>query len=67
MSRDENKSLKCHPTCSDQSAKHFSKAHLRQPLKEDQNLVFKIDYLLMKVESIAECYKGALCNTLNLH
>ena len=36
-------------------------------LKYDQNLVFKTDYHLMQVKSIAECSKGAFCNTSDLH
>ena len=35
--------------------------------KEDQKLVFKTDYWLMQVKSIAECSKRAFCNTLDLH
>ena len=35
--------------------------------KEDQKLVFKTDYHLMQVKSIAECSKRAFCNTFDLH
>ena len=35
--------------------------------KEEQRLVFKTDYRLMQVKSIAECSKRAFCNTFNLH
>ena len=35
--------------------------------KEDQQLVFKTDYCLIQVKSIAECSKSAFCNTFNLH
>ena len=35
--------------------------------KEDQRLVFKTDYHLMHVKSIAECSLGAFCNTFDLH
>ena len=34
--------------------------------KEDQKLVFKTDYRLMQVKSIAECSKGTFCNTFDL-
>ena len=34
---------------------------------EDQNLVFKTDYCLMQVKSIAEFSKRAFWNTLDLH
>ena len=34
--------------------KKYSKACLNWPLKEDQKLVFKTDYRLMQVKSIAE-------------
>ena len=32
-----------------------------------QTCVFKIDYHLMPVQSIAECSVGAFCNTFDLH
>ena len=35
--------------------------------KKDQQLVFKTDYRLMHVKSIAECSKIAFCNTFDLH
>ena len=35
--------------------------------KEDQKLVFKTDYCLMQVKSIAECSKRAFCNIFDLH
>ena len=35
--------------------------------KEDQKLVFKTNYRLMQVKSIAECSKRAFCNTFDLH
>ena len=35
--------------------------------KEHQKLVFKTDYCLMQVKSIAECFKKACCNTFDLH
>ena len=35
--------------------------------KIDKTNVLKIDYRLMKVESIAECSHGAFCNTFDLH
>ena len=35
--------------------------------KKTPKLVFKTDYLLMQVESIAECSKRAFCNTFDLH
>ena len=34
---------------------------------EKQKLVFKTDYRLMQVKSIAECSKRAFCNSLDLH
>ena len=34
--------------------------------KKDRKLVFKIDYRLMQVNSIAECSLGAFCNTFDL-
>ena len=45
----------------------YSKACLKQPLKEDQKLFFKTKYRLMQVRSIAECSKRAFCNTFDLH
>ena len=50
----------------DQNTK-FSKICLKRPLKKDQNWVFKTDYLLMQVKSIAECSKRAFCNTFDVH
>ena len=35
--------------------------------KDNQKLVFKTDYGLMQVKSIAECSKRAFCNTFDLH
>ena len=35
--------------------------------KDDLKLVFKSNYCLMQVESIAECSKRAFCNSFNLH
>ena len=35
--------------------------------KKKPKLVFKTYYLLMQVESIAECSKRAFCNTFDLH
>ena len=34
--------------------------------KEDQNLVFKTDYPLMQVKSIAECSKGSILHYFDL-
>ena len=48
----------------------YSKTCLKRPLKkktkkaatqkEDQKLVFEIDYCLMQVKSIAECSRGSI-------
>ena len=35
--------------------------------KEDHRLVFKTDYRLMHVKSIAECSERAFCNTFHVH
>ena len=35
--------------------------------KRRPKLVYKTDYRLMQVKSIAECSKGAFCNTFDLH
>ena len=35
--------------------------------KRRPKLVFKTDYRLMQVKSIAECSKRAFCNTFDLH
>ena len=45
----------------------YSKSCLKRPLKEDQKLVFKTDYHLMQVKSIAESSSRAICNTFELH
>ena len=47
----------------------FSVSSLETTVKPvlSQKLVFKMDYRLMQVKSIAECSKRALCNTLDLH
>ena len=42
----------------------YSKTCLKRPLKKDKT---KTNGSLMKVESIAECSKGAFCNTFDLH
>ena len=34
--------------------------------KEKQKLVFKTDYRLMQVKSVAQCFKRAFCNTFDL-
>ena len=36
----------------------YSKTCLKGPLKKEKKLVFKTNYRLNKVKSIAECYKG---------
>ena len=38
----------------------YSKTCLKQALKKDQKLIFKTDYRLMLVKSIAECSKGSI-------
>ena len=38
----------------------YSKTGLKQPLKKKTKIVFKTDYHLMKVKSIAECSKGSI-------
>ena len=46
----------------------YSKTCLKRPLKKkDQKFVFKTNYRLMQVKSIAECSKRAFCNTFDLH
>ena len=40
---------------------------LRGHSKRRTKLVFKTDYRLMKVESIAECSLGAFCNIFDRH
>ena len=51
----------------------YSKTCLKRPLSKRQKIVcfiFKIiktDYRIMQVKSIAECSKGAFCNTFDLH
>ena len=40
---------------------------LRGHLKKDKTKVLKTNGSLMKVESIAECFKRAFCNTFDLH
>ena len=56
----------------------YSKTCLKWPLKKKTKMVFKTDYRLMQVKSIAECSKGsilqyfwpprgAFCNTFDLH
>ena len=44
-----------------------SKLCAERPSKKDQILVFKTDYRLMQVKSIAKCSKRAFCNTFDLH
>ena len=43
------------------------KTFVKQPLKNRQNKDLNDNCSLMKVESIAECSKGAFCNTFDLH
>ena len=38
----------------------YSKTCLKRPLSKRPNLVFKTDYRLMQVKSIAECSKGSI-------
>ena len=48
--------------------KDYSKTSVKRPLSKISKMVFKTDYRLMQVESIAECSKrGAFCNTFDLH
>ena len=46
---------------------HTVKPDLRGHSKRRPKLVFKTDYHLMQVKSIAECSKRAFCNTFDLH
>ena len=48
---------------------NFSVSSLETTVKPvlSQKLVFKNDYRLMQVKSIAECSKRAFCNILDLH
>ena len=39
-------------------ARYYSKTCLKRPLKRRAKFVFKTDYHLMQVKSIAECSKG---------
>ena len=45
----------------------YSKTCLKWPLKIDKTNVLMTNGSLMKVESIAECFLGAFCNTFDLH
>ena len=44
-----------------------NKTCLKRSLKEDQKWIFKTDYRLMQVKSIAECSKRTFYNTFDLH
>ena len=66
-------SLISHAVCSVLRTKVFmSKVNTVKPVlsghyKRRPKLVLKTDYSLMQVESIAECFKRAFCNTFDLH
>ena len=45
----------------------YSKTCLKRPLKIDKANVLMTNDSLMKVKCIAECSKGAFCNTFDLH
>ena len=47
----------------------YSKTYFKRPLKNRQNKDFKdrTGGSLVQVESIAECSRGAFCNTFDLH
>ena len=45
----------------------YSKNCHKRPLKKYQKLIFKTDFRLMQVKSIAECSIRAFCNTFDLH
>ena len=38
----------------------YSKTCIKRPLKKKNKIVFKTDYRLMQVKSIAECSKGSI-------
>ena len=40
---------------------------LKRPLKKSPKYVFNTDTRLLQVKSIAECSRGAFCNTFDLH
>ena len=42
-----------------------SKTCVKWPLSKRPKIIFKINYRLMQIKSIAECSKGAFCNTFN--
>ena len=51
-----------------QLTRYKNETCLKRPLKkENQKLVFNIEYRLMQVKSIAECSRRAFCNTFDLH
>ena len=52
------------PLVSSQALYHWATV---LPQKEDQKLVFKTDYHLMRVKSIALTVNGAFCNTFDHH
>ena len=53
--------------CTEMEEQITVKPVLRGHSKKDKKLVFKTDFSLMQVKSIAECSKGPFCNTFDLH
>ena len=47
--------------------KYYSQTCLKQKLKRRQVFFFKTGNRLIQVKSIAECSRGAFCNTFDLH
>ena len=43
-----------------------SKTCVKRPLSKDQKMLFKTNYCLMQVKSIAECSKGSILQYLRL-
>ena len=51
----------------DTSLNVYIKTCVNSHSQKDQKLVFKTNNHLMQVKSIAECSRGAFCNTFDLH
>ena len=45
----------------------YNNTCVKQPLSKDQKLVVNTNYRLMQVKSIAECSKGRVLQTFDLH
>ena len=57
----------CRISCSSKKKPYYSKTCVQRPYSKNQKLVFKTNYRLMQVKSIAGCSQGSILQYFDLH